>query len=370
MAGGGAGFFHEAGGGLVEGGGGGVGKGEGAGRVGINGLAGARFAVGRIVVLLEDGADEGRPVAAGNLFLPCVDGGVSPEGAELVEQLGEACGLGGEVGVVLEEDADALREGEDQLGDDALVEPLPEGGRDGEAADPVGFGLDEDRGGGVERSNCLVDEGLEPFLGGLFAGLPEERAAVGGECFEVENLGAGGMEGGEEAGLAGPGEAGEDFEPEARAGEEAVEFGDHEPPPRFVSAVEDACAPSDGTQNESESPGAHAAAPAIDKGLPTAGAGGEVPGEVGGGGGADAGGAGAPGREGVLAEEGADFGALPVVEHGKVECLREVVFLELGRGTDIDHRVELGEIEGRGDGLDVIEGQVIRGRPIRLRRRG
>ena len=170
-------------------------------------------------MVAQNRLQEGRPVLGGDELMPLVDLLVSSQGAELVEELAEFVGLFEEAGVVIEEELGPAGEREANLCNCGGGELFPERGWKAAGTNAAGFGFDKDGSLGMEGFHRLVDGAFEKFLRRLGTDVAEERAAMIGECFQVENLGSGFLEAVEEAGLAGASESGENMKGGLGSGE-------------------------------------------------------------------------------------------------------------------------------------------------------
>ena len=94
-----------------------VGDGDGATRSLVVRFFAAGGAIAEVVVVFEDGLEEGGPFLLGYLLVPLVDLLMATEGTEFVEEFGELLGLVQEAGVVVEEKLGAAGEGEGDFGD-------------------------------------------------------------------------------------------------------------------------------------------------------------------------------------------------------------------------------------------------------------
>ena len=116
----------------------------------VDGVGGAGAAVDDVVVVYEDGLEEGGPVALVDLLVPGVDLFVSTKSAEAIEGFFESVGVVDEVWVVFDEEFGSFGEGKVNESDMAGAKSFPERGRALEAADAVGLCFGEDGAGGIE----------------------------------------------------------------------------------------------------------------------------------------------------------------------------------------------------------------------------
>ena len=331
-----------------------VGDFQNATRFLVVGVFAAGGAVAEVVVVAQNGLQEGGPVLGGDELMPLVDLLVATERAELVEELAEIVGFVEKAGVVVEEELGPAGEGEADLGDGGGGEFFPQGGGKAAVTDAAGFGFDEDGLLGMEAFHGLVKGAFEEFLGRLGAEVAEKGAAVIGEGFEVEGLGPGLAEVFEETGFAGARESGENVKGGRGAGEAFFEVLQHEFAVALIPAFEHAGAPTDGAQDMGEGAGAQASPPAVEKGLviavPRFFQGDEVIGGILG----DVAGAEDAAGEGASLVEGADFDPLLVGEDGEIDGPGEMVFGEFERSAHVDDAGELLEGEGEGNGFEIL----------------
>jgi hypothetical protein len=196
--------------------------------------------------------------------------------------------------------------------------------------------LDKDDTRGVERTKRCRDGGLEGFLRGLrdTGKFAQQRAAVTRDCLEVERLCAFRRQRSEEPALARAGEAAQDHEPKTRR--QRLELTDDVPAIGAIAAVKLHRAPADLDQYMREGTAALSAAPAVDQRLPVTRFIGEravqhcrdvsrderrpEPASL----------------EGGADVQGADAGALLIVEHGQIHRAGKMIERELRGAAHVD----------------------------------
>ena len=153
---------------------------------------------------------QGRPFARVRLRLPAFNGVATTQGDEGVELAAKAVHIGGEMGVVLQQQFNPRGVGH---GQPIAVGRLPhvrvQGLGHTQLADLAALAFDPHRPRRVERAELLPKQAVESFLArlGLIGQAAQDGAAVAGQTFQIEHLRALGRKRMQQAGLAAAGAA-------------------------------------------------------------------------------------------------------------------------------------------------------------------
>src|SRR5712691_2749683 len=299
-------------------------------------------AVGGVVVLEEEPLDEFAPGAARGEGFPFGDLVAPVQADEAVELCVEGARVFDEVLVFLEEQGDAGFEVGFEQDAGRGAHARDQRFRDLDLADLAALAFDVDSTSGTERGERGEELALEPFLRGLRAvgEVAEHGTAMGSELFEVQYLFARALQGLEVAALAAPRRTVDHDEAEGRR--QNFQLGDDPFSVGPVTTLQGLRVPADLAQDVGHRAGALAAAPAVDERAPVAVLAAEQGLDV---------------TANVLREErgaelarverrhllveGADRGALGVVERWRRDRAGNVVFGVFGGRAGVEDRVKL-----------------------------
>ena len=190
-----------------------------------------------------------RDLARLNLFNPAVDHRVSTQLGEGLEPLAEVGGVLHEEIVVFEQKRHPLLVGQAQVDAGTAAHRFDEGVGHTQVADFLAFALHKHGAGRVEALQGIPDQAVEGFLAGLWhpGYVPQHRAAVAGDRFEVQHLGTLAGQGLQQAGLAATRGAADHAEIQAlRQSGHVVHQGRT---PGFVASFDERDLKADGSQN-------------------------------------------------------------------------------------------------------------------------
>jgi hypothetical protein len=292
-----------------------------------------RALVARVVMLAHQLGEHAGPVARARSGLPGLHAGAAAQFGQAVQRAAEDLGVGAEVAVVLQQQlhAGGLGHGDPRAGAERATHGAQQGLRHGDAADLAALAFDEHRARVVQPAQRAPQRAVKGLLAGLrrVGQGAQHRAAVGGQGFEVQHLGAFGLQRLQQPRLATAGAAAQHLPGKAcgQGGEVVAHLG----PVGLVAALQLARAEADLAQEPMHGARALAAPPAIDQRPPGLG-------QVGGLGLDMAGDVARNERRAQLAGlerrgrvQQAHVVAFAVVQHRPVQCAGHVVLGELGR---------------------------------------
>src|ERR1700730_2326258 len=284
----------------------------------------------------EQFADERIPVLfRGELFPPLQDR-LAQQRRQWFQSLHQRDRVVHAKAILLLDQLHPLRERRDQRDAASATHTAEKRFRQLQLADTFALRFDKDDPRRVERTEQRHDSGLEGFLRGLrdTGKFAQQGAAVTRHAFEAERLCPCRRQRGEEPALTRAGKAAQDHEPKAQG--KRLELADDVSAISPIAAVELHGAPADLVQDMGERTAALSAAPAVDQRLPLTRFIGERSVQHCRDVSCDQRATESAGLEGGADIQGADTGALLIIEHGQIHRSGKMIEGELRRATHVD----------------------------------